>query len=134
MAKHKTSSALAKVIPMATPRPIVVSQTKVVKAKGRHKHHGSHTGAGLMNKGRMGIVTGALALGFIDKQNLPIPELPIIGRAGTIALGAYFLSDNGRNKFMAELCTAAMAVAAYEMGNKGSIVGDPGDGTFVGGV
>lgn len=134
MAKHKTST---KLVPfrMTPPRPIVVRSTKIVKAK--VKHHKKHGGAsrGLTDKRRMGIVVGGLAVGFIQKQGIKLPELPLLGQAGTIGLAAYLVSDGGKNKLADEICTAALTIAAYELGSTGSIVGeDEGGGGFVGGV
>ena len=134
MAKSKTST---KLVPfrMTPPRPIVVRSTKIVKMKkkGHHKHNGGSRG--LTDKRRMGIVVGGLAVGFIQKQGIKLPELPLLGQAGTIGLAAYLVSDGGKNKLADEICTAALTIAAYELGSTGTIVGDDeGGGGFVGGV
>ena len=129
MAK-KTSTALAVKHALArarTARPIVIrTPTPVVKhhKKGRGKKSGH--GGGLMNKQRMGIVAGAFVVGFLEKQGImsSLPSLPLIGRTGTIGLGAYLLSDNGRNKLADEICTAALVLAAHELSSTGAIIGD----------
>jgi hypothetical protein len=105
-------------------RPIVIRNTKVVKPK-KHHHSRKSSGGnrGLTDPKRMGIIVGGFAVGMIQKQGLPLPKLPFVGEAGTIGLAAYFLSDNGKNKLADEICTAALTIAAYELGNTGAIVG-----------
>jgi len=119
----------AKIVPFRPAvKPIVIRTTKVVKSKhrkGMKKHVGS--GRGLTDPKRMGIVVGGFAVGMIQKQGLPLPKIPFLGEAGTIGLAAYFLSDGGKNKLADEICTAALTIAAYELGSTGSIVGGAGD-------
>jgi hypothetical protein len=137
--KHK-SRAMALYRP-SSPKPIVIRTTKVVKAKRHHRRHHGHGGGlglgGLMSKQRMGIVAGALAFGFLEKQAMfqSLPSLPMIGKSGTIGLGAYLLSDGGKNKLADDICTAALVIAAHELGSTGSIVGgeeDPSIGYVAG--
>jgi hypothetical protein len=126
-------SASAKIIPFrpAYAKPIVIRTTKVVKKGTRRKHHrGSERG--LMSKTRMGIVVGGFAVGLIQKQGIPLPKLPMIGEAGTIGVAAYLLSDGGKNKLADEICTAALTIAAYELGSTGAIVGGAGDDAYTG--
>jgi hypothetical protein len=138
MAKKTKSRALVFRAPsFSTPKPIVIRSTKVVKPKHKRRHHANGSGGrGLMSKTRMGIVGGALAVGFLEKQGFmaQLPTLPLIGRTGTIGLAAYVLSDNGKNKFADEICTAALVIAAHELGSTGSIVGgEPQDVSYVAG-
>jgi hypothetical protein len=137
MAKHKTRShsraPLALYRP-SMPKPIVIRTTKVVKAKNHHHRRGGSGGGlalgNLMSKQRMGIVAGALAVGFLEKQGFManLPALPFVGRTGTIGLGAYLLSNGGKNKLADEICTAALVIAAHELGSTGTIVGADGSG------
>jgi hypothetical protein len=111
-------------------KPIIIRPVAAKPVK--HKHHRRHGGgSGLMNKERMGIVLGGFAVGFLQKQGIKLPALPVLGEAGTIGLAAYFLSGNGKNKLASEICTAALAIAAYEMGSTGAVVGENGNGEFV---
>jgi hypothetical protein len=122
----KSASRARALVPfsMSAPKPIIIRQTKVQKAK-KHRHHGGGGGSGLMNKRRVGIIIGGGVLGFIEKQfAAQIPKIPVLGTTGTIGLAAYFLSDNGRNKLADEVCTAALTVALWQLGNTGSIVGE----------
>jgi len=125
--KHR-SRAMALYRPSSA-KPIVIRTTKVVKAK--HRHHRHHGGGGfglggLANKQRLGIIAGALAFGFLEKQALfaSLPSLPMIGKSGTIGLAAYLLSNGGKNKLADDIATAAFVIAAHELGSTGTIVGE----------
>jgi hypothetical protein len=125
--KHK-SRALALYRP-SMPKPIVIRTTKIQKAKRHHRrhHHGGSFGlGGLMSHQRLGIVAGALAFGFLEKQALfaSLPSLPMIGKSGTIGLAAYLLSNGGKNKLADDIATAAFVIAAHELGSTGTIVGE----------
>jgi hypothetical protein len=83
-------------------------------------------GGALLSPQRMGITAGALALGFLEKNATfaSLPALPLVGKTGTIGIAAFLLSDNGRNKLADDACTAALALAAYELASKGTILGE----------
>jgi len=130
--KHKHHSRSLVAYRPSMPKPIVIRTTKVVKAKPKrpHRHGGGGLGmGGLFSKHRMGIVAGALAFGFLEKQAIfqNLPSLPMIGKAGTVGLGAYLLSSGGRNKLADDICTAALVIAAHEFGSTGTIVGESDD-------
>lgn len=128
--KTKSHSALAH---YRAAKPIVIRQTKVIKAKVRRGAHAVGR-AVLMNKTRMGIVAGAFAVGILEKQGImsSLPTLPFVGRTGTIGIGAYLLSNGGKNKLADEICTAALVIAAHELASTGSIVGANGDSPDIG--
>src|SRR5215510_10695670 len=66
--------------------PVVIRQTRtVVKKKKSHRRRSGHESSSLTSKENMGLATGALVLGFIDRQGVKVPSIPILGRAGTIA-------------------------------------------------
>jgi len=117
------------------PKPIVIRTAPLVKHHHGKKHHGSRRGGiggslgNLLSKKRMGIGLGSLVLGFLQKQNITIPSLPMLGETGTIGLIAYVLSDGGKNTLADDVCTAALAIALHEFGSTGKVtgVGGPGD-------
>lgn len=77
-------------------------------------------------KALMGMVVGGFVLGFLDKPGGPganIPTIPMLGKAGTIALAAHFLGK-GKPGMVTDVRNAAAAVAGYEFGYKGSVSGD----------
>lgn len=128
--KHRSKSRAMALYRPSSAKPIVIRTTKVVKAKHRRHHrHGGGGGfglGGLMSKQRLGIVAGALAFGFLEKQALfqSLPSLPMIGKSGTIGLAAYLLSNGGKNKLADDIATAAFVIAAHELGSTGTIVGE----------
>jgi hypothetical protein len=129
MEKKKTTTALAVKHALArTPRPLIMRlPAPIVKVKKpKHRRHGSGGGGrDLMNKERMGIVVGSFAVGILEKQKLldSLPALPFIGKTGTIGVGAYLLSNKGKNRLADEVCTAALVIAAHELASTGTIVG-----------
>jgi hypothetical protein len=125
-------SARRSIVPFRAPtiRPIVIRQTKVQKSKKHHRRSGGG-GRGLMSKNRMGLAIAAFGVAVIEKHmGAQLPKLPMIGTMGTIGVAAYFLSDNGRNKLADEICTSALVIAAYQLGESGAIIGE--DGTMNG--
>jgi hypothetical protein len=66
---------------------------------------------------------GGLALGFIDKSFPTLPTIPLLGRAGTIAVAAYFLGKGSKGGLFRDVALAASAISGYQLGNKGSVSG-----------
>jgi predicted lipid-binding transport protein (Tim44 family) len=144
MAKTKTHSR-AMVLRPAMSRPTIIKMpapiVKVKKTKHRRHHGGGggHMLGGLMNKQRLGIMAGAFAVGFLQKQALlqKLPALPLIGATGTLGLAAYLFSNGGKNRLADEVCTAAFVLAANELATTGTVVGaeepNPADVGYVAG-
>jgi len=61
-------------------------------------------------------------LGFITKTFPTLPTVPLLGRAGTIALAVYFLKP--KMGLLQDAGIAAAAIAGNELAAKGSISGD----------
>lgn len=74
----------------------------------------------------IGAGIGGAALGFIEKTFPNLPTVPILGRAGTIALGAYFLSRRGGmgGGIMRDVALAGAVIAGYQIGKTGAVAGD----------
>ncbi len=74
-----------------------------------------------------GAAIGGAALGFVDKLlGSSIPTIPILGRSGTIALGAYLLAK-GRGGIMRDIAISGAAIAGYQFGTTGKVSGDVAD-------
>lgn len=67
---------------------------------------------------------GGAALGFVEKQWPNAPTLPIIGRAGTIALGAYWFGGKTKPGLLRDMAIAGAVIAGYELGRYGKISGE----------
>lgn len=74
----------------------------------------------------MGTAIGGAVLGFIEKQFPTLPTVPLLGRAGTIALGAYFLGKqgSGSSPIFRDVALAGAAIAGYQLGKEGKVSGD----------
>lgn len=68
-------------------------------------------------------------LGFLEKSFPNIPTIPLLGKAGTIAVGAYFLSKRGGmgGPILRDVSLAAASIAGYQLGHDGRISGDIAD-------
>lgn len=94
------------------------------RRKGTRRRRGAVAGGGgFFNQERIGAMTGGFLLGVLDKQGTVLPTIPVLGRAGTLGLALYFGGKQFRMPLAVHMSTAALAVAAYELGNKGSISG-----------
>jgi hypothetical protein len=92
------------------------------KKKGhrRHSNGGSLNQQTMINHGLGGVVYG-----FIEKNfGKQLPTLPVVGRAGSIALAAYMLAK-GRSSsgIVGDVARAAAVIAGYQLGTTGSISG-----------
>lgn len=100
-------------------QPITV---RVSQPKPKVKHHRKSKGAiqaGSIKTLGVFAVAG-YAMGFLDKQT-NIPTVPMLGRAGTIAVALHFFGKG--NPMLREAALAAAAIAGYEFGNKGQVSG-----------
>lgn len=95
-----------------------------VKVKKGGKRRGRGGGGGLSLQMLGGTALGGAALGFIEKQWPNAPTLPIIGRAGTIALAAYYFGGKQKPGLMRDIALSGAAVAGYELGKTGKIAGE----------
>lgn len=116
------STALART-PRA-PAPIVITKTRTVHAKAKKTKH--HRGGG-GESSLMHLAIAAYVIGYLDKTGTAIPTVPVLGRAGTLAVGAHFLGK-GKKGLVTSVRNAAAVIALYEMGSKGSVSGEGGPG------
>lgn len=78
----------------------------------------------------LGAAIGGAVFGFIEKTFPTLPTLPILGRAGTVAVAGYFLAKRGGmgGSIVRDTAMAAAVIAGYELGKDGKISGDDLDG------
>ena len=76
----------------------------------------------------LGAGIGGAAFGFIEKQwGATIPTIPLLGRAGTVALICHFIRKNGGfggSPLVRDVGMAAAVIAGYQLGKTGTISGD----------
>jgi len=114
-----------------SPAPIIrVSAPRAAPVKHRRKgrRRSSSGGGSSLTLGHIvGAGIGGFALGFIKKTFPTLPTIPLLGRSGTIALGAYFLRGHIKSPIVRDVALAAAAVAGNELGSTGTISGDIAD-------
>jgi hypothetical protein len=127
MAKRVAArSAIVRAAPMRAPQIIRVSAPRATTKKKHHRRRGGSGGHALNQKTLIGAAVGGAALGFIDKQFPTLPTIPMLGRAGTIAVIAYMLAGKGGGTFggiARDVALAGAAVAGYELGGTGKVSG-----------
>jgi len=134
MAKRRRAVAYAaprtNIIPFRAPAPVVITRTRTVHKKAKRRHHRHSPSGGSMSGKEIGAhFAGGAGLGYIDKLAIKIPTIPAIGRAGSIAGIAYLVARNssgGIRDIAVKVCKAAVTIAGYEFGSKGTISGVAG--------
>lgn len=129
MAKRRRRRAASSSAPIVrtvrAPAPVVrVSVPRAAKV--RHRRGKGGGGVGALSVQRMlAIGLGGMALGFIEKAVPSMPTIPVIGKKGTIALVAYFMSRGGHGpSILRDVAVVASGMAGYELGATGKISGD----------
>jgi hypothetical protein len=125
MARRRTTTRSRAIVVRAPSKPqiIRVSAPRAPKHHRRRRHHAGGGGFGGGGLTRLGsIALGGAAYGFIEKMLPPTLTLPVIGRAGTIAILAHAM--RGKLPFAAEVSNAAAVLAGYQLGSTGKISGD----------
>jgi hypothetical protein len=128
MAKRRTSQAIVRAVPMMrAPSQIIQVRSPAAPRAAKKKHHRRKGGAaGALNQSTMtSHAVGGFAYGMIEKYaGASIPTLPLVGRAGAIAIGAYMFAK-GRGGIVADVARAAAVIAGYQLGAQGKISGIP---------
>ena len=82
---------------MRAPSPIIRVQSSSPRPKKvRHRRRRGGGSSSLSGKTMLGAAIGGAIFGFVEKTFPALPTVPILGRAGTIALGCYLLGRNSR--------------------------------------
>jgi len=105
------------IIKVSVPRAAPVAR----RPKRHHRRKGASSGSG---RSIVTFAIGGAAVGFIEKQNLPIPTIPMLGKKGTIAVLAYFWAKNGGPKIMWDIALAGAVLSGYQLAKDGRIDGD----------
>jgi hypothetical protein len=132
--RRKTSSGGVRIIKVPAARaaaPIIrVSAPRAAPKKKHRRRHGGG-GGGMTPNVLLGAAIGGAALGFVDKSFPTLPTIPLLGKPGTIAVIAYFLSKRGGlgggllpGGLMRDIAIAGAAIAGHELGLLGKISGD----------
>src|SRR6266849_1422355 len=121
----KTKTQTIRYAPPRTVAPIIrVSAPRAAPHKKHHRHHAK--GGGSLTKERLfSLALGGAAYGFIEKSfGAQLPTLPIVGRAGTITIGAYMFAKGRGGGIVADIARAGAVISGYQIGSTGKISGD----------
>src|SRR6266851_9381959 len=121
----RTKTQIIRYAPPRTVAPIIrVSAPRGPSHKKKH-HHRSKGGGALTKERLFALALGGAAFGFIEKSfGAQLPTLPLIGRAGTITIGAYMLSKGRGGGIVADIARAGSVIAGYQIGTTGKIAGE----------
>lgn len=137
--KRNTTRTVVVAQPKA-PSPIIrVSAPRAAPITRRRKRSGGRvSGGGGTPKDMIGAGIGGAVYGFVEKQwGAKIPTIPILGRAGTVAVVCYFARKQGgmgKSALVRDLGMAAAVIAGYQLGSTGKISGEDVDGDDVDGL
>ena len=122
----RTKTQIVRYTAPRTSAPIIIrSSPRTVHKKKHHRRHGG--GADSLSTQRLiSLALGGAAFGFIEKSFGPqLPTLPIIGRAGTITLIAYYFSKgHAGGGLLKDVARAGAVLSGYQIGTTGKISGD----------
>lgn len=127
MAKRKTSTAIVRAVPVNVRAPAPIIRVSAPRAaphkKKHHRRRGGANSNALNQSGLQSHAVGGFLYGIVEKNfGAQIPTLPVVGRAGAIALGCYFFGK-GKGGMIADLGKAAAVIAGYQFGTTGKISG-----------
>jgi hypothetical protein len=74
-----------------------------------------------MQSRMIGHAVGGFAVGFLEKSFPNLPSLPIVGKKGAIAIGAYLLRN--QSPILGDVALAAAAISGYQLGSTGIVTG-----------
>lgn len=77
----------------------------------------------------IGAGIGGAVFGYIESHFPNLPTLPVLGRAGTVAIACHFLRKQGglgHGVLVRDVGMAAAVIAGYQLGKTGKIAGDDG--------
>lgn len=130
MARTRSVSIIRAPAPRAAAPIVVVPQARRSggrRRSGGHRRHGRRARAFVGSQSTkdvmMKVAVGGAAFALIEKQMPSFPTLPVLGRAGTVALGAYMMGGKKKG-ILRDLAIAASVVAAYQFIHDGKIAGD----------
>lgn len=123
-----TSTQIIRAFPIPRQQaPIIkVSAPRAIATRKKTHRRRSSVGGAMSGKSLIATAIGGAAFGFIEKSFPQLPTLPLVGRAGTIAIAAYFLSKRGGlgGGIVRDIANAGAAIAGYQLGKTGTIAGD----------
>lgn len=81
--------------------------------------------AAMTEKHRLTAMAAAGALGFAERHQFPLPELPMVGKAGTYGLAAYVGAKMLKNETLSHVATGLLSVAVHDFAKGGGPAAAP---------
>jgi|SRR6185369_2041214 len=123
MAKPKQAQIIRYSAPRVAQPIIRVSAPRAAPKKKHHRRKGGD-GGGLNQQRLISLALGGAVFGFIEKSfGAQLPTLPVIGRAGTITLAAFYFGK-GKGGIIADVARAGAVLSGYQIGTTGKIAGE----------
>lgn len=96
----------------------------VRRAPRRHYRRASASGGSAGVTPVKAAITAAV-LGMAEKSGVldKLPEIPMVGRKGALALVAYYWARHGGGQIARDVALVTAAICGYEFGKEGSISG-----------
>lgn len=123
MAKRRSAQTRTITKVVRAPAPVIrVSAPRAVTHKKQHRRRSG--GAGSFQKTVVGSAIGGAAYGFLEKSFPNLPTIPLLGRAGTIAVVGYFAVKKGMGGgLVRDVVVASAVIAGYQLGSTGHVSG-----------
>jgi hypothetical protein len=90
--------------------------------------NGGGGGGGLLggNNALIAVAVASTVIGLAEQAGLlaKLPAVPLVGRKGLLAIGAWYYSKHGGGSLARDIAIAAAALSGYELGTKGAISGN----------
>lgn len=120
----RTRTAITRYVAPRVSAPIIRVSAPRASHKKKHRRHGGG-GDHLSQQRLISLALGGAAFGFIEKSfGAQLPTLPIVGRAGTITLIAYYFSKGRAGGILKDVARAGAVLAGYQIGTTGKISGE----------
>jgi hypothetical protein len=127
MAKRTAArSTRTEIIRMPRPAAPIIRVAAPRAAPAKKKHHRKSVGGKGGKSGLVACAAAGFALGYLDKNATTFPTIPVLGRAGTLAVALYYWKGSIFGFSTRDLSEGFAAIAAYEYATKGSISGPGG--------
>jgi hypothetical protein len=107
---------------LASPRPTVIRQTRIVKTARRAG--GAIARAASSEKHTIAAVAAAAAIAFAKKQGVDLPKIDALGTAGTYGLVLWAVGRYTKSPMAQHAATGLMSIAVAEMMSGDRISGD----------
>jgi len=128
MAGKTKAAQIIRYSPPRTAAPIIIRSAPRAAPKKKHHRKKSHSGGAVTQQSLISLALGGAVFGFIEKSfGAQLPTLPIVGRAGSITIAAFFMAKGKASGIMADVARAGAVLSGYQVGSTGKISGVDGE-------